>query len=95
MFCSTCGAQANPSAQHCGGCGATLGTVAAAAVAATPAYAPWIAQPQTIVIRSGKSAGLAALLSFFWRRLGQIYNGEIGKSIALSSTSSPSFSCSS
>jgi len=82
MFCSTCGAQAEPLAQHCGGCGTAMSTVAAAGVAAAPAYAPLMSQPQTIVIRSGKSAGLAAVLSFFWCGLGQIYNGEIGKGIA-------------
>jgi TM2 domain-containing membrane protein YozV len=39
--------------------------------------------PQVIVIRSGKSAGLAAVLSFLWCGLGQIYNGQIGKGVAL------------
>ncbi|MBB5173882.1 hypothetical protein [Texcoconibacillus texcoconensis] len=29
-----------------------------------------------------KNAGLAAVLSFFFSGLGQIYNGEIGKGIA-------------
>jgi TM2 domain-containing membrane protein YozV len=29
-----------------------------------------------------KNPGLAAILSFFWGGLGQIYNGEIGKGIA-------------
>ena len=29
-----------------------------------------------------KNPGLAALLSFFWCGLGQIYNGHIGKGIA-------------
>jgi len=30
-----------------------------------------------------KSPGIAAVLSFFWTGLGQIYNGEIGKGILL------------
>jgi len=30
-----------------------------------------------------KSPGLAAILSFFWCGLGQIYNGEIRKGVAL------------
>ncbi len=30
-----------------------------------------------------KNPGLAAVLSFFWTGLGQIYNGQIGKGIAL------------
>ena len=29
-----------------------------------------------------KNAGLAAVLSFFWCGVGQIYNGQIGKGIA-------------
>jgi TM2 domain-containing membrane protein YozV len=37
--------------------------------------------PVTLVMKSGKSAGLAAALSFFWCGLGQIYNGQIGKGI--------------
>jgi TM2 domain-containing membrane protein YozV len=36
-----------------------------------------------IVVRSGKSAGLAAVLSFLWCGLGQIYNCQIGKGVAL------------
>ena len=39
--------------------------------------------PQVIVVKSGKSAGLAAVLSFFWCGLGQIYNGQIGKGVAM------------
>ncbi|MGH2367769.1 MAG: hypothetical protein ACRDI2_06180 [Chloroflexota bacterium] len=38
-------------------------------------------QPQVIVVRSGKSAGLAAILSFLWCGLGQIYNGQILKGV--------------
>jgi len=30
-----------------------------------------------------KNPGLAAVLSFFWSGLGQIYNGQIGKGVAL------------
>jgi TM2 domain-containing membrane protein YozV len=30
-----------------------------------------------------RSPGLAAVLSFFWCGLGQIYNGQIGKGIAM------------
>lgn len=30
-----------------------------------------------------KNPGLAAVLSFFWAGLGQIYNGQIGKGLAL------------
>ena len=38
---------------------------------------------EVVVIPSPKSPGLAAVLSFFWAGLGQIYNGEIGKGVVL------------
>ena len=34
-------------------------------------------------MKSAKSPGVAAVLSFFWAGLGQIYNGEIGKGVML------------
>jgi TM2 domain-containing membrane protein YozV len=36
-----------------------------------------------VVIQNAKSPGLAAVLSFLWCGLGQIYNGEIGKGVAM------------
>ena len=45
------------------------------------AYASPTQQPQVILVKSGKSAGVAAVLSFLWCGLGQIYNGEIGKGL--------------
>lgn len=41
------------------------------------------AGPQVIIVRSGKSAGAAAVLSFLWCGLGQIYNGQIGKGVLM------------
>ncbi len=38
---------------------------------------------QQIIVVAEKSPGLAAVLSFFWAGLGQIYNGEISKGIIL------------
>ncbi|MGH7948244.1 MAG: zinc ribbon domain-containing protein [Candidatus Binataceae bacterium] len=38
---------------------------------------------RVVVVRSAKSPGLAAVLSFLWCGLGQIYNGEIGKGVAM------------
>ncbi len=76
MFCSACGTQNVAGARACSKCGSAL------QAASLPA-APYLAQqpPQVIVVRSGKSAGLAAVLSFLWCGLGQIYNGQIGKGI--------------
>jgi len=45
------------------------------------AYPLAVQPPRMIVVRSGKSAGLAAVLSFLWCGLGQIYNGEIAKGV--------------
>jgi TM2 domain-containing membrane protein YozV len=39
--------------------------------------------PPVMVLARQKSPGLAAILSFFWCGLGQIYNGEILKGVAL------------
>jgi TM2 domain-containing membrane protein YozV len=36
-----------------------------------------------VVVTSQKSSGLAAILSFFWCGLGQIYNGQILKGVGL------------
>jgi TM2 domain-containing membrane protein YozV len=41
-----------------------------------------MATPVTVLVRQ-KSPSLAAFLSFFWCGLGQIYNGEILKGLAL------------
>ncbi|HLJ26669.1 MAG TPA: hypothetical protein VKY85_08160 [Candidatus Angelobacter sp.] len=38
---------------------------------------------QVVLIRTQKNPGVAAVLSFFWAGLGQIYNGEIGKGVLL------------
>lgn len=75
MFCSSCGNQADDSAQACGQCGTAFRAPAA------PAPYAVAQQPQVILVRSDKNAGLAAVLSFFWCGLGQIYNGQIGKGL--------------
>jgi len=36
-----------------------------------------------MVVQKGKSSGVAAVLSFLWCGLGQIYNGQIGKGIVM------------
>jgi TM2 domain-containing membrane protein YozV len=41
-----------------------------------------MAAPVMVMVRQ-KSPGFAATLSFFWCGLGQIYNGEIAKGLAL------------
>ncbi len=73
MFCSKCGTRAEAGASTCQSCGAALGQLNGPAAA--------IVQPQIVVVKSAKSGGLAAVLSFLWCGLGQIYNGQIGKGI--------------
>ena len=73
MYCTSCGAQVDDSAQFCSQCGRRVGL--------SEERVPAPGQPQVILVRAGKSAGLAAVLSFFWAGLGQIYNGQIAKGI--------------
>ncbi len=90
-FCAKCGVRLQADARFCQKCGAPI-AVAANAVQGSPApswgappppmyYAPPMSQPQTVYVRNEKSAGLAAVLSFFIPGLGQIYNGQFGKAI--------------
>jgi len=68
MFCSKCGQANADDASYCRFC-------------ATP-IAPG-RQQRIVVMRPAKSPGVAAVLSFFICGLGQIYNGQIGKGIAM------------
>jgi len=55
------------------------------AISARRADAPTVLpRPQVVVVQGGiKSSGLAAVLSFFWSGLGQIYLGQFGIGVAL------------
>ena len=66
-FCVNCGAKIDTRAEICPKCG----------VRVEPPPAP--SQQQGYIER--KSEGIAAVLSFLFVGLGQIYNGEIGKGI--------------
>jgi TM2 domain-containing membrane protein YozV len=85
MFCSGCGRQMDAGQQFCAGCGGRNPAVQPGSMVASAGTAVAQAQmpAQQIIIVSEKSPGLAAVLSFFWAGLGQIYNGEIGKGILL------------
>jgi TM2 domain-containing membrane protein YozV len=67
-FCINCGEEIDARAEICPKCGVR--------VAPPPASVP----PQP-VITEHKTEGLAAVLSFIFVGLGQIYNGQIGKGI--------------
>jgi TM2 domain-containing membrane protein YozV len=88
MFCSGCGRGMSATDQFCPGCGkqanvgASTSLAGAPGAAVAPARQPMPPPPQQVmVVRSLKNPGVAAVLSFFWAGLGQIYNGEIGKGI--------------
>jgi TM2 domain-containing membrane protein YozV len=85
MFCSGCGRQMDAAQQFCPGCGLKnpapqpTSMVTSLGTGVAPAQIP----AQQIIVVAEKSPGLAAVLSFFWAGLGQIYNGEISKGILL------------
>ena len=70
MFCSVCGTEAaGESDTFCRKCGAPLSGLNGA--------------PHPALLADAKSPGLAAVLSFFWCGLGQIYNGQIFKGVVM------------
>ena len=85
-FCTKCGQLIEQQAKFCKDCGAAVRGVTvrnqdAVRAASAPTVLP---RPQVIVVQSGiKSSGLAAVLSFFWCGLGQVYLGQIGTGVAL------------
>jgi TM2 domain-containing membrane protein YozV len=66
-FCVNCGAEIDEKAEICPKCGVR--------VAPPPTVAPQYANVER------KSEGIAAIASFVFVGLGQIYNGQIGKGI--------------
>jgi TM2 domain-containing membrane protein YozV len=81
VFCPNCGkplSSAAPSQQsYCPHCGKPVDPVAEIC----PSCGVRIRQAPQPVVRDQKNPGLAAVLSFFFTGLGQIYNGQIGKGI--------------
>lgn len=78
MFCPKCGSQVDAAQGFCSKCGTRIAS--SQAMVSAPGVAPG---PQVVMIKAQKNPGVAAVLSFFWSGLGQIYNGEIGKGILL------------
>ena len=74
MFCPTCGLRIDGAGGLCPHC-RTKTTPG-------PGYAAAGVQG-VVVVKSHKDPGIAAVLSFFYCGLGQIYNGEIGKGVLL------------
>ena len=75
MYCPGCGTQNAEGVRFCTQCGTMLplGGTSGAALLTPVAQAP--APP--------KNPGVAAVLSFFFAGLGQIYNGQIGKGLGI------------
>jgi len=72
VYCAKCGNNMNEGQQFCDKCGTKVGTAGEGAQ-----------QPQQPVYQREKSDGLAAVLSFLWAGLGQIYVGRIGRGLAI------------
>lgn len=85
MFCSKCGSQVETSQGFCSKCGTPVASAQAMVAASAAAPGPQVAasSPQVVMVKTQKNPGVAAVLSFFWSGLGQIYNGEIGKGVLL------------
>lgn len=69
-FCVNCGAEIDARAEICPKCG----------VRVAPPPPPPSMPPQNVNVER-KSEGIAAIASFLFTGLGQIYNGQIGKGI--------------
>jgi TM2 domain-containing membrane protein YozV len=81
MYCPNCGTQNADDARYCTKCGKAVQADAETFVRSNVALTTSPTSPQLVIVKHAKNAGLAAVLSFFWCGLGQIYNGEIGKGI--------------
>src|ERR1700738_1939098 len=85
-FCTKGGRPIEQQAKFCKDCGAavrgvTVRNQGVVRAASAPTVLP---RPQVIVVQGGiKSSGLAAVLSFFWCGLGQLYTGHMGTGITL------------
>lgn len=85
MFCSACGAKNEDSARFCLSCGVALGAAAAASPNQSGGAMRGTGQVQSAggAVRSAKSPVLAAILSVFIVGLGQFYNSDWKKGLAM------------
>lgn len=79
VICPNCGKN-TPEGKFCEFCGASVQTTQTfqQPVAQQPVYTQ-----QPVQVKTEKSAGIAAILAFFFPGSGQVYNGEIGKGIGI------------
>ena len=84
MFCSACGAKNEDAARFCLSCGAALGATAAGPTQTGGAMrGTGPVQTGGSVTRSEKSPVVAAVLSIFIAGLGQFYNNDWKKGLAM------------
>ena len=83
MFCSACGAKNEGPARFCLNCGAALGAAAGPAQTGSAMRGAGPVQTSGSVTRSEKSPVLAAVLSIFIVGLGQFYNNDWKKGLAM------------
>jgi len=84
MFCSACGAKNEGAARFCLNCGAALGTAAAGPTQAASAMrGTGPVQSSGGVARSEKNPVVATVLSIFIVGLGQFYNNDWKKGLAM------------
>jgi len=80
-FCENCGANVNPGDQFCDSCGASLGV--ATMVQKSPQPEPAVPAKTPAAGQGEKNPVLAALASFLFSGLGQVYNGNFVKGILI------------
>lgn len=79
-FCSKCGTAVDQDAVYCPNCGTRLTQQPQPPQPPQPTVPPYV-PPRPVV--GTKNEGLAAVLSFLWPGLGQIYVGRIGGGLGI------------
>jgi TM2 domain-containing membrane protein YozV len=80
-FCENCGAGINPADKFCENCGASVGTNTGNTVPPPPVQQ--VTAPGPMSGQGPKSPALAAIASFLFSGLGQVYNGNLGKGLLI------------
>ncbi|MCU0630878.1 MAG: zinc-ribbon domain-containing protein [Methanoregulaceae archaeon] len=80
-FCENCGASIKLGDQFCENCGASVGTNTGNTVPPPPVQP--VTAPGPTSGQGQKSPALAAIASFLFSGLGQVYNGSLGKGLLI------------
>lgn len=79
VICPNCGKN-TPEGKFCEHCGASVQTTQ---TFQQPAAQQPVYTQQPAAVKTEKSAGVAAILAFFFTGSGQVYNGNVGKGIGI------------